>query len=148
MRFILFSPRWSTRSERNRLGAKEQQCAPGPSRQQTIPPRHHSGSRSVWRRFVPAAGRNASGLLRQAIVYCMLDFVEGRPRAGWKIVAGLCCSQNAPARFARIFRVCHISAIKCGPFTRWGTARVPLSQMHPTWCAGRDPRRQPAVKGD
>jgi len=103
MRFILFAPRWPLGSERNRLVGKKEQCGPGLSCQQTIPPRHHSGSRSVWRRFVPATGRNASGLLRQAIVYCMLDFVEGRPRAGWKIWPGCALCQNTPTRFAQFF---------------------------------------------
>jgi hypothetical protein len=29
MRFILFAPRWPTRSERKRLGAKKEQCGSG-----------------------------------------------------------------------------------------------------------------------
>ena len=105
MRNGMLASRWPSGSERNRLVGKKEQYAPGPSCQQTIPPRHHSGKPMVRRRFVPATGRNASGLLRQAIVYCMLDSVGGRPRGGWKIWPGCALCQNTPARFARIFRL-------------------------------------------
>jgi hypothetical protein len=61
---------------------------------------------------------------------------------------GCALHQNTPTRFARIFRVCHISAIKCGPSTRWGTARVPLSQMRSFRArAGTPGDNQPPHKG-
>jgi hypothetical protein len=134
MSFANVNPSSAHATERNRLGAKKEQCGPGLSRWQHVPPSNHSSSRSVGRRFMSAAARNAAGLLRQATVYGMLDSVGGRPEGGWKMWPAACCRQNAPARFARIFRVCHISAIKRGPSTRRGTARVPLSQLH-TLCA-------------
>lgn len=49
--------------------------------------------------------RNVSSPVRERIVYCMLYSVGGRPGGGWKIVAGVGCSQNTPTKFAQIFRL-------------------------------------------
>jgi hypothetical protein len=92
-------------TERNRLGAKKEQCGPGSSRPQHVPPSNHSSKPMVRRRVMSATARNAAGLLRQATVYGMLDSVEGRPWGGRKIWPGCVVSQNTPTRFARIFRL-------------------------------------------
>jgi len=121
-------------TERNRLGAKKEQYAPGSSRQQHVPPSNHSDSQ----RFGAGScqlrhGTRPACCARRPYTVCWI-LRRGRPEGGWKMWPAVRCRQTTPARFARIFRVCHISAIKRGPSTRRGTARVPLSRLR-SFCA-------------
>jgi hypothetical protein len=60
-------------------------------------------------------------------------------------VAGCVGSQNAPTRFARIFRVCHISAIKLRAFHPPGYCARTSFPAAILLRSGRDPRRQPTT---
>lgn len=85
--------------------------------------------------------RNVNTLLRGRIVYSILYSGRGRPGGSWKIVAGGCCSQNAPAKFAQFFRVTTFlpqssHSVRFYPktpsFRNFLTARQALPQMTPS----------------
>ena len=103
----------------------------------------HPASSTFHLAIIPAADRLGAGscqlrhgtrpacCARRPYTVCWI-LRRGRPEGGWKMWPAVRCRQTTPARFARIFRVCHISATIPSPALTFSTASASLAIISPT----------------